>query len=58
MMRIIDSNVTEIIINAKSNQIKNKLSIYSIDYSMNRVYPIYIYLSGLHSNFSFVYAII
>ena len=44
MRIIIDSNITEIIINAKKNQIKgnkikNKLSIYSIDYSMNREYP-------------------
>ena len=39
-MRItIDSNITEIIINAKQTKIKNKLSIYSIDYSMNREYP-------------------
>ena len=44
MRIIIDSNITEIIINEKKNQIKgnkikNKLSIYSIDYSMNREYP-------------------
>ena len=44
MRIIIDSNITEIIINAKKNQIKgnkikNKLSIYSIDYSMNCEYP-------------------
>ena len=45
MRIIIDSNITEIIINAqkknqiKGNKIKNKLSIYSIDYSMNREYP-------------------
>ena len=45
MRIIIDSNITENIINAttknqiKGNKIKNKLSIYSIDYSMNREYP-------------------
>ena len=45
MRIIIDSNITEIIINAtkkksiKGNKIKNKLSICSIDYSMNREYP-------------------
>ena len=59
MMRIIDSNITEIIINAKSKgkKISYRFTVY-IDYAMNCVYPIYIYLSGLHSNFSFVYAII
>ena len=45
MRIIIDSNITEIIImqkkknQIKGNKIKNKLSIYSIDYSMNREYP-------------------
>ena len=42
MSIIIDSNITKIIISAttiKGYNITNKLSIYSIDYSINRVYP-------------------